>query len=459
MFPGDCNIRAQRKYFGTDGIRGKVGEAPITPDFIMKLGWAAGRVLAQRGHGPVLIGKDTRISGYMFESALEAGLSAAGVDIRLLGPMPTPGIAYLTRHSSAQAGIVISASHNPYYDNGIKFFCAQGRKLPDELEQAIERELDRPLHIAHAGKLGKARRITDAPRRYINFCKGRIGADADLSGLYIIVDCAHGAAYRIAPKVFAELGARVEVIGAEPDGLNINAGYGATRPAALCRAVLERQADLGIALDGDADRLIMVDHSGAIVDGDEVLYLIAKSITRARRKVLGGGVVGTQMSNLGLEQAIEGMNLGFHRARVGDRYVMEMLLQNDLILGGESSGHIINLNMTSTGDGIISALQVLEAIVSVGESLHSLKSGMHKYPQQRLNIELDEPVDLAEHPGLSELVRAAEEDLGAAGRVLLRPSGTEPVLRLMVEGDDEQQVDALVHGLAQEIQSSLRAWQ
>lgn len=418
----------------------------------MRLGWAAGRVLARKGQGPVLIGKDTRISGYMFESALEAGLSAAGVDIRLLGPMPTPGIAYLTRNTRAQAGIVISASHNPYYDNGIKFFCTKGRKLSAEIERAIERELERPLHIEHAARLGKARRITDAPRRYIEFCKGRVCVDTDFNGLHILLDCAHGAAYRIAPKVFAELGARVDVIGAAPDGLNINADCGATRPDALCQAVLAKKADAGIALDGDADRLIMVDHSGAVVDGDELLYIIAS----ARQNMINGSVVGTHMSNLGLEQALKSMSLAFHRAQVGDRYVMEILLQHDLILGGESSGHIINLNMTSTGDGIISALQVLESMVRTGESLHSLKSGMHKYPQQLVNIRLDGNVDLSAQPHLGALVRAAEAELGDAGRVLLRPSGTEPVLRLMVEGDDEQQVDTLIHGLAGQIQSALQ---
>ena len=409
-------MSSQRKYFGTDGIRGKVGEAPITPDFIMKLGWAAGRVLAGQDKGPVLIGKDTRLSGYMFESALEAGLSAAGVDIRLLGPIPTPGIAYLTRSTRAHAGIVISASHNPYHDNGVKFFCTDGRKLSDEAEQAIEQALDEPLHIEHVDKLGKARRITDAPRRYIEFCKGRMGVDTDFNGLHLIIDCAHGAAYRIAPKVFEELGARVDVIGAEPNGLNINAGYGATFPNTLRRAVLEKRADAGIALDGDADRLIMVDHMGDIVDGDEVLYIIA----RAGRRVINGAVVGTQMSNLGLEQALKGMGLAFHRARVGDRYVMDILLQNDLILGGESSGHIVNLNMTSTGDGIISALQVLESLVTTGESLHTLKSGMHKYPQKLLNIKLDENVELSKHPRLSELVCEAREGAGCG-----RPSLTQ----------------------------------
>ena len=419
----------------------------------MKLGWAAGRVLAKNGNGPVLIGKDTRISGYMFESALEAGLSAAGVDIRLLGPMPTPGIAYLTQNTRAQAGIVISASHNPYYDNGIKFFCTDGRKLPDDVEDAIEAELEKPLHIEHSGKLGKARRISDAPRRYIEFCKGRVNSDCDFNSLHVVVDCANGAGYRIAPKVFEELGAKVDVIGAEPDGLNINEGHGATKPETLRRVVLEKKADVGLALDGDGDRLIMVDHTGDIVDGDEVLYVIAK----IRQNTINGGVVGTQMSNLGLEQAIKQMDLSFHRAQVGDRYVMEMLLQNDLQLGGESSGHIINLQLTSTGDGIISGLQALESMAMTGESLHALKSGMHKYPQKLLNIKLNERVDLAQYPQLSEVVREAEAELGDAGRVLLRPSGTEPLLRVMVEGDDDKQVDSLVHGLAKQVETLLHA--
>lgn len=451
---GSINISNQkRKYFGTDGIRGRVGEGPITPDFVMRLGWAAGRVLAKNGNGPVLIGKDTRISGYMFESALEAGLSAAGVDIRLLGPMPTPGIAYLTQNTRAQAGIVISASHNPYHDNGIKFFCTDGRKLPDDVELAIEAELDKPMHIEHSGSLGKARRITDAPRRYIEFCKSRVDSDTDFSSLHVVVDCAHGAAYRIAPKVFEELGAKVDVIGADPDGLNINEGFGATRPETLRRTVMERKADIGIALDGDGDRLIMVDHVGEVVDGDEALYIIAKT----RQNALNGGVVGTQMSNLGLEQAMKRMKLGFHRASVGDRYVMEMLMQNDLRLGGESSGHIINLNLASTGDGILSGLQALESMVHSGESLHALKAGMHKYPQKLLNIKLKEQVNLAMYPELSDVVRQAELELGEAGRVLLRPSGTEPLLRVMVEGDDDNQVDMLVHTLAEQVQNLLQA--
>jgi len=417
----------------------------------MKLGWAAGRVLAKEGKGPVLIGKDTRLSGYMFESALEAGLSAAGVDIRLLGPMPTPGIAYLTQNTRAQAGIVISASHNLYQDNGIKFFCKDGKKLPDELELAIEAELEKPLKISHSGKLGKARRVADASRRYIEFCKSRLCTDCDIKSLHLVLDCAHGATYRIAPKVFEELGAKVDKIGIAPDGLNINEGCGATNPEKLRRSVLDKHADIGIALDGDGDRLIMVDSKGELVDGDEVLFIIAK----ARLDSIKGAVVGTLMSNLGLEQAVQALDLEFLRVNVGDRYVMEMLLAQNLRLGGESSGHIINLNLTSTGDGIISALQVMEAMVTTNQSLYELKSSMQKYPQKMLNIPLRSRVDLTNFPELSDAIRDAEHELGSSGRVLLRPSGTEPLIRVMVEGEDEKQVNALVHSLASQVETVL----
>jgi len=417
----------------------------------MKLGWAAGRVLAKEGKGPVLIGKDTRLSGYMFESALEAGLSAAGVDIRLLGPMPTPGIAYLTQNTRAQAGIVISASHNLYQDNGIKFFCKDGKKLPDELELAIEAELEKPLKISHSGKLGKARRVADASRRYIEFCKSCLGTDCDIKSLHLVLDCAHGATYSIAPKVFEELGAKVDKIGTDPDGLNINEGYGATSPEKLRRSVLDNHADIGIALDGDGDRLIMVDSKGELVDGDEVLFIIAK----ARLDSIKGAVVGTLMSNLGLEQAVQALDLEFLRVNVGDRYVMEMLLAQNLRLGGESSGHIINLNLTSTGDGIISALQVIEAMVTMDQSLYELKSSMQKYPQKMLNIPLRSRVDLTNFPELSDAIRDAEHELGSSGRVLLRPSGTEPLIRVMVEGEDEKQVNALVHSLASQVKTVL----
>jgi len=439
-----------RKYFGTDGIRGKVGEFPITPEFVMKLGWAAGRVLAGDGKGPVLIGKDTRISGYMFESALEAGLSAAGSDIRLLGPMPTPAIAWLTRKSRAQAGIVISASHNPYEDNGIKFFAADGRKLADEVETAIEQELDRPMVLS--GRLGKARRMADAGRRYVEFCKSRVGENCRFDGLHVVLDCANGATYRVAPRVFEGLGAKVDVIGAEPDGFNINAGCGATDPEALRRTVVERGADLGLAFDGDGDRLILVDDTGAVVDGDEILYIIAKY----RHETLNGAVVGTQMSNLGLEQAILALHMGFHRARVGDRYILEMLARENLKLGGEASGHIINLNLTCTGDGIISALQVMEAMQVTGTALRDLKSGMVKYPQKLLNIRLENRLDMASYPELDDMVKEAEHELGGNGRVLLRPSGTEPLLRIMVEGRDAGTVDTLVQSLASRVETVLQ---
>lgn len=440
-----------RRYFGTDGIRGRVGEHPITPDFVMKLGWAAGRVLARDGKGPVLIGKDTRISGYMFESALEAGLSAAGVDIRLLGPMPTPGIAFLTENSRAQAGIVISASHNPYHDNGFKFFAGDGKKLPDNVERAIEEELEKPFEITESGRLGKARRMADAPRRYINFCKSRLDDKYDLKGLHIVIDCANGAGYHIAPKVFEELGAKVDVIGASPDGLNINEGVGATDPARLQETVLKSTADIGVALDGDGDRLILVDQKGQVVDGDEILYVIAK----LKRDSINNAVVGTLMSNLGLEQAIRKLDLNFHRVKVGDRYIMEMLTERDLKLGGESSGHIINLNLSISGDGIISALQVMEAMKMTDRPLSDVKNGMNKYPQQLLNIKLEAGIDLSRYPEIDEVVRDAEDQLGHRGRVLLRPSGTEPLLRVMVEGEDENQVTTLARALAERVENVL----
>ncbi|MEX2525200.1 MAG: phosphoglucosamine mutase [Gammaproteobacteria bacterium] len=439
-----------RKYFGTDGIRGKVGDHPVTPEFVMKLGWAAGRVLAGRGKGPVLIGKDTRISGYMFESALEAGLSAAGVDIRLLGPMPTPAIAYLTRNTRAQAGIVISASHNPYQDNGIKFFSSDGFKLPDDVELAIEEEMDKPLTLS-GGRLGKAQRMSDAPRRYIEFCKSRL-ADCRLDDLHLVIDCANGAGYRVAGKVFQELGAKVDMIGAEPDGININEQVGATSPELLCKTVVEKGADAGLALDGDGDRLIMVDDRGTVIDGDEILYMIAKS----RQDSINGAVVGTQMSNLGLEQAILAMQMKFHRVKVGDRYIMEMLTREDLRLGGESSGHIINLNLCCAGDGIVSGLQVLAAMVSSQQSLRELMQGMNKYPQILHNIRTPERVDMSAYPELDDVVREAEHELGQRGRVLLRPSGTEPLLRIMVEGEDESQVSALVQHLVKRVETLLQ---
>ena len=422
-----------------------MGEEPVTPDFVMKLGWAIGKVLNGQSTGPILIGKDTRVSGYMFESALEAGLSAAGVDIRLLGPVPTPAVAYLTKNTRAEAGIVISASHNPYFDNGIKIFSRNGRKLSDAVELRIEEQLANPLEVVDSGKLGKARRITDAPRRYIEFCKSRI--DCDLGGIRMVVDCANGAAYKIAPKVFEELGARVHAIGIEPDGFNINNGCGATMPETLQQTVLKKKADIGISLDGDADRLIMVDHKGQLVDGDELLYIMAGQ----QRETLNGGVVGTLMSNLGLEHALKGMGLEFYRANVGDRYIMELLDEKKLMLGGEQSGHIVNRNFSDTGDGIISALQVLSAMQNTGDSLKSLKRGIRKYPQALMNIELHKPVKLPYCAEIDRAVREVETELGKPGRVLLRPSGTEPLLRVMVEGSDSVKVSSLAHKLAEDI--------
>ena len=427
-----------RKYFGTDGIRGRVGEAPITAEFMLKLGWAVGKVLGTDTCQKVLIGKDTRISGYMFESALEAGLSAAGMDIHLLGPMPTPAIAYLTRTLHACAGIVISASHNPFADNGIKFFSAQGTKLPDQVEREIERMLDEPMHTVDSAQLGKALRVRDAEGRYIEFCKSTVPMALSLHGLKIVVDCANGATYKVAPAVFDELAAEVIAIGVEPDGLNINHECGSTHPQGLQAAVLEHEADLGIAFDGDGDRVMMVDHQGRLLDGDELLYIIARS--RHLAGMLGGGVVGTVMSNLGLEHALKRDGIELLRAAVGDRYVLEMLVEQGWHLGGESSGHIICLDRTSTGDGIVSALQVLTEMVHRGQTLAELSAGMSKYPQHMINVPVSGRVNLTEHSPIQAAVRASEERLAGRGRVLLRPSGTEPVVRVMVEGEDEAEV-------------------
>jgi len=416
-----------RKYFGTDGVRGKVGEAPITPDFVMRLGWAAGKVFAGKNGSKVVIGKDTRISGYMFESALEAGLAAAGVDSLLLGPMPTPAIAYLTRTLHANAGIVISASHNPYFDNGIKFFSGQGTKLPDEVELQIEALLDQPLYCNESADLGKAARIHDAEGRYIEFCKSSVPYALSLKDLRIVVDCANGATYKVAPSVFDELGAEVIPIGVDPDGLNINEDCGSTSPNILRDTVLETRADVGIALDGDGDRLIMVDNKGNIIDGDEILYVITHN--RVRNSRMQGGVVGTLMTNLGFEHALHRLNVPFARAKVGDRYVMEMLQANNWVLGGESSGHIICLDRTTTGDGVISALQVLTAMVETGKPLADLVNGMHKYPQTLLNVRVAERIDINQSDRIQSAVREAEQELAQTGRVLLRASGTEPVIR------------------------------
>ena len=446
-----------RRYFGTDGVRGKVGDSPITPDFVLRLGYAAGRVLVQnaglRGskgeHAAVLIGKDTRVSGYMLEAALESGFAAAGVDVMLVGPMPTPAVAYLTRAVRAQAGVVISASHNPYADNGIKFFSAGGLKLADAVEQAIEDELDKPMGCADSALLGKARRLDDAAGRYIEFCKSTFPNELDLRGLKIVVDCAHGAAYQIAPMVFHELGADVIAIGNRPNGRNINDGVGATHPLALTAAVQEHGAHLGIALDGDADRLVMADASGRTYDGDELLYLIVRE--RAARGPVAG-VAGTLMTNLAFEQAMQRLNVPFGRAKVGDRYVLEMLHENGWLYGGENSGHILSLDCHTTGDGIISALQVLLALRKNGKTLAEAGSELTLYPQVLKNVRLADRNSWQSNTRLADAVKAAETRLQGRGRVLLRPSGTEPVLRVMVEGED----GALVTSLAEEIAATAR---
>jgi phosphoglucosamine mutase len=442
-----------RKYFGTDGIRGKVGEGMMTADQVLKLGWAAGRVFAKQDSKLVVIGKDTRISGYMLESALEAGLSAAGVDVRLLGPMPTPGIAYLTRTLHASAGIVISASHNPFYDNGLKFFSAQGTKLPDETEEAIETMFEQPMQTVDSAELGKAMRVHDAQGRYVEACKASIPITTHFNGLRVVLDCANGATYHIAPHVFTELGAKVILTGAEPDGLNINADSGSTRPEVLSERVLQEQADLGVAFDGDGDRVIMVDNTGEIVDGDELLYIIATS--RKQSGVPIDGVVGTQMSNMGLELAIRQLGLGFERAAVGDRYVLEMMKQQGWNLGGESSGHIICLDRTTTGDGIVSALQVLAYLAESGQTLHQAKSGMSKMPMQMINVPLSADADPMSSEDVATAVMQAEQELHGEGRVLLRPSGTEPLIRVMVEGSNEDLVQKLTRNIADTVASAI----
>jgi len=440
----------KRRYFGTDGIRGRVGNGAISPDFVLKLGWAVGRVLAKEGAQKVLIGKDTRISGYMFESALQAGLSAAGVDIYLLGPMPTPAIAYLTRTFHAQAGIVISASHNPYHDNGIKFFSSEGTKLPDAVELEIEAMMDQPIETVESDKLGKAFRINDAAGRYIEFCKSTVDSSIDLSNLKLVVDCAHGATYHIAPNVFRELGAEVITMGTEPDGLNINQDCGSTEPRVLQAAVLENKADLGIALDGDGDRLIMVDDQGQLVDGDELVFIIARA---HQRKGTGNDqVIGTLMSNLGLEHALNDYGMHLHRAKVGDRYVIEQMLLTGSAIGGESSGHIICLDKTTTGDGVVAALQVLAEIHDTGMKLNELRSTMSKYPQRLINVKVDKMVDLSQYDEITNAVEKAEKRLKDQGRVLLRPSGTEPVIRVMVEGSDATLINELAKDIADVIE-------
>ncbi|SDU38210.1 phosphoglucosamine mutase [Halopseudomonas salegens] len=440
----------QKKYFGTDGIRGQVGQHPITPEFMLKLGWAVGTAFGGEVDCKVVIGKDTRISGYMFESALEAGLSAAGAEVKLLGPMPTPAIAYLTRTFQADVGIVISASHNPFYDNGIKFFSASGSKLPDEMELEIERLVDGPMSVVDSSLLGKVARIDDASGRYIEFCKSSVPVGTSFRGMKIVLDCAHGATYKVAPSVFAELGADVSVIGATPDGLNINAEVGSTHTQALRTAVLKQGADLGIAFDGDGDRVMMVDSQGNEIDGDQLLYIMAMDLHE--RDLLRGGVVGTQMSNLGLELALGKQGIELVRARVGDRYVMSELRTRNWILGGESSGHLVCLNKTSTGDGIIAALQVLKALERSGKSLPEALSGMQKCPQTLINVRYQAgtqaPLD---DPGLQDAVAAAEQRLADRGRVLLRLSGTEPLIRVMVEGQDAIEVRHEAAALAERV--------
>jgi phosphoglucosamine mutase len=453
-----------KKYFGTDGIRGKVGSGLMSPDKVLKLGWAVGRVLASHENGTdqmrglinrVVIGKDTRISGYMFESALEAGLSAAGVDIELLGPMPTPGIAYLTRTLRASAGIVISASHNPYYDNGLKFFSPEGKKLDDELEHEIEAMFESKMEIVESATLGKAHRVVDAQGRYIEACKASIPINIRLKGLKIVLDCSNGATYDIAPKVFTELGATVVSIGDKPDGLNINFECGSTDPEHLIARVKVEGADLGIAFDGDGDRVLMVDNQGEVVDGDELLYIIARSRLNEGENI--GGVVGTLMSNLGMELAIKDLGIDFARSKVGDRYVLEMLNENGWMIGGESSGHIICLDRTTTGDGIVSALQVLAYLVKENISLHEAKSGMSKFPQVMINVPLASNSDPMQSSAVQQSVVQAENKLNGRGRVLLRPSGTEPLIRVMVEGEDGLLVAQLANDIADQVTQAAQA--
>lgn len=435
-----------KRYFGTDGIRGKVGDHPITAEFMLRLGWAAGQVFGKAGPRLVLIGKDTRVSGYMFESALEAGLVSAGMDVALLGPMPTPAIAYLTSTFNASAGIVISASHNPYQDNGVKFFNAKGAKVDGGIEAAIEAQLGKAMQMVASSSIGKVSRMDDAAGRYIEFCKSAFPAGQKLQGMKLVLDCANGATYHTAPNVFSELGAEVIALGAEPDGFNINDGVGSTAPAQLAERVLAEAAHAGIALDGDGDRVIMVDHQGQPVDGDELLYIIASE--RQRLGQLQGGLVGTQMSNFGLEEALGRKRIPFARAQVGDRHVLAELEARGWRLGGESSGHILCLDLTTTGDGTISALQALAAMQATGASLHELRQGLTKYPQRTANVPRAGSQPFAASKALRQAVAAAEKQLAGRGRVLLRPSGTEPVIRVTVEGEDPAQVQRLLEDLA-----------
>ncbi len=443
---------SSRKYFGTDGIRGKVGDLPITPDFVLKLGWAAGKVLARHGSRKIIIGKDTRISGYMLESALEAGLAAAGLSASFTGPMPTPAVAYLTRTFRAEAGIVISASHNPYYDNGIKFFSIDGTKLPDEVEEAIEAEMEKTLTCVESAELGRASRIVDAAGRYIEFCKSTFPSELSLNGLKIVVDCANGATYHIAPSVLRELGAKVIAIGCEPDGVNINEQCGATDVTQLQERVLSEKADVGLAFDGDGDRLIMVDHQGNKVDGDQILYIIAREALRQGQ--LRGGAVGTLMSNMGLEVALKQLGVPFARAKVGDRYVLELMQSKGWRLGAENSGHVILLDKTTTGDGVIAGLQVLTAMVRNHMSLHDLCSGMKLFPQILVNVHFSGEGDPLESDAVKQATQDVEAQLAGRGRVLLRKSGTEPLIRVMVEGEDEATVTQMANHIADAVKAA-----
>lgn len=443
---------SERKYFGTDGVRGRVGDFPITPDFGVKLGWAAGTVLSRSGNRRVLVGKDTRVSGYMLESALEAGLLSAGVSVEFLGPMPTPAIAYLTRNFQAAAGIVISASHNPFEDNGIKFFSAQGSKLADSVEAEIEYLLDQPLQCVPSEQLGRASRINDAPGRYIEFCKSVFPGDLSLKGLKIVVDCAHGATYHIAPNVLQELGATVLEIGTEPNGVNINHECGATHLDALQKKVRESKADLGFALDGDGDRIMLVTATGRIADGDDIIYMLARSAQQDGQ--LQGGVVGTLMSNFALEKFFTDRSIPFVRAKVGDRYVMEELAKRDWRLGGENSGHIINRQYHTTGDGIIAGLQVLASMQREQKSLDELLQGFTKFPQSLINVRFKGDFDPLSADTVLAVVKEVEQALGKNGRVLLRKSGTEALLRVMVEGKDAKVVKAYAQQIAQEVEAA-----
>lgn len=444
---------SQRKFFGTDGIRGKVGSGQMTPELALKLGWAAGRVLARTGTRKVIIGKDTRISGYMFESALEAGFSSAGLNVLLMGPMPTPAVAYLTRTFRAEAGVVISASHNPYYDNGIKFFSTDGSKLDDEIELQIEAELEKPLECAESQHLGKVSRIDDARGRYIEYCKGNFPADQTLSGLKIVVDCAHGATYHIAPAVFRELGADVVAIGIEPNGMNINDKCGATSMAAIRDKVLEVKADLGIALDGDGDRIMMVTRDGEIVDGDQILYILARDAKE--RGILKGGVVGTQMANVGLELALKEEGIPFARSKVGDRYVMELLKEHGWRIGGENSGHILNLDHGTTGDGIVAGILVLAAMRRSGKDLKEMINDLKMFPQILVNVRFEGDKNPLEAESVTAKVAEVERELGERGRVLLRKSGTEPLLRVMVEGEHKDTVTRLANAIADAVKAAV----